>query len=86
MFSNLRILRDRSHGVPSWCQEILKDVLDKKQLIVVFDDGRPELRQSSVVPNKLLIKPVVSDHMLTLPKAPSGMGLKVAVTEVSSDL
>ena len=70
--------------MPSWCLEILKDVLDKKQLIVVLDDGRPEFRQSAVVPNALLVKRVKSKSL----KPPSQLSLepvlKISVTEVSS--
>ena len=80
---HFRILRERSHGVPAWCLEILKDILDKKQLIVVLDDGRPEFRQSAVVPNTLLVKPVKSRSLSVPSETTIEPVLRVSVTEVS---
>ena len=76
-----RLLRERSHGVPAWCMEMLRDILDKKQLIVVHDDGRPEHRQSALIPNRLLVKPVCSSKFLR--RASHSTLLKVSVTDVS---
>ena len=68
--------------MPAWCMEMLKDILDKQQLIVVLDDGRPEFRQSALIPNRLLVKPVRSSNIL---RQPSHTILKVSVTDVSEN-
>lgn len=32
-----RLVWERAHGVPAWCMELLRDMLDKQQLLVLLD-------------------------------------------------
>lgn len=37
---SLRLLKERAHGVPAWCMELLRDLLDNGQLIITIDAGQ----------------------------------------------
>ncbi|KAL3874935.1 hypothetical protein ACJMK2_037887, partial [Sinanodonta woodiana] len=52
-----KILHERSLGVPSWCMELLRDMLNKSVLQVIEDDDTPGLRDATVTPNRAYITP-----------------------------
>ena len=56
------MLRERAQGVPYWCEQLLLDMTEKKQLIVTYDDGSNAM--STIAPNAAQLKKVFSDHSL----------------------
>ncbi|KAL5008851.1 hypothetical protein ScPMuIL_014432 [Solemya velum] len=52
-----RLLRDRSYGIPAWCEQLLTDMVENKELMVFIDDGFSNLRLSTITPNINYIKP-----------------------------
>lgn len=58
------MLRERTQGVPYWCEQLLIDMTEKKQLIVTYDDGSSTMRENTIAPNAAQLKKVFSDHSL----------------------
>lgn len=58
------MLRERAQGVPCWCEQLLLDMTEKKQLIVTYDDGSNAMRENTIAPNAAQLKKVFSDHSL----------------------
>ena len=58
------MLRERAQGVPYWCEQLLLDMTEKKQLIVTYDDGSNAMRENTIAPNAAQLKKVFSDHSL----------------------
>lgn len=58
------MLRERTQGVPYWCEQLLIDMTEKKQLIVTYDDGSSTMRENTIAPNAAQLKRVFSDHSL----------------------
>lgn len=58
------MLRERTQGVPYWCEQLLIDMTEKKQLIVFYDDGSSTMRENTIAPNAAQLKKVFSDHSL----------------------
>lgn len=50
-----------------WCLEILRDMLEKKELLIVLDDGRQEYIHPFIAPNKALITTAATSHRLNVP-------------------
>lgn len=58
------MLLERTQGVPYWCEQLLIDMTEKKQLIVTYDDGSSTMRENTIAPNAAQLKKVFSDHSL----------------------
>ncbi|KAL4238402.1 Adenylate cyclase type 10 [Mactra antiquata] len=80
------LLRERSHGVPAWCLEILRDLLENKDLVIVNDNGRRRSLQSSVVPSKALISTNLGMQSQDVPSESRVQHLQgVSATELVED-
>ncbi|XP_067681875.1 adenylate cyclase type 10-like [Haliotis asinina] len=51
-----KLLRDISHGVPSWVEQLLRDMYDRRQILIRYNDNAHNTFRTSVVaPKKALI-------------------------------
>ncbi|KAK3591572.1 hypothetical protein CHS0354_041619 [Potamilus streckersoni] len=76
-----KILHERSLGVPTWCLELLRDMLNKSVLQVIEDDGTPGLRDATVTPNRAYITPSL---IVSGTEAISSV-LRVSATKLNKD-
>ncbi|XP_062574125.1 adenylate cyclase type 10-like isoform X2 [Saccostrea cucullata] len=56
------MLRERTQGVPYWCEQLLLDMTEKNQLIITYDDGSTAMRQNTIAPKAAQLEKVFSDH------------------------
>ncbi|XP_055956861.1 adenylate cyclase type 10 [Patella vulgata] len=49
------LVRKLSHGIPSWTEQLLLAMYEKKQLLIVINDGKQSLGQSTVSPQTIFI-------------------------------
>ncbi|OWF53352.1 adenylate cyclase type 10-like isoform X2 [Mizuhopecten yessoensis] len=56
-----RMLREMTHGVPSWCEQLLVDMVEKKQLTILQDSGHFKHLESMVAPLSQYIRRLDTD-------------------------
>ena len=45
-----RLLKERAQGVPYWCEQLLVDMAEKKQILVVSDTGSSSQYEDTIAP------------------------------------
>lgn len=54
-FNFCSVLREKSHGVPSWCEQLLKEMFYEETIVIVPEKKRqeylPKQQEPSVAPN-----------------------------------
>ncbi|XP_060063755.1 adenylate cyclase type 10-like [Ylistrum balloti] len=56
-----RMLREMTHGVPSWCEQLLVDMVEKKQLTILQYSGHFKHFESMVAPPSQFIRRLDTD-------------------------
>ncbi|CAC5390739.1 unnamed protein product [Mytilus coruscus] len=51
-----RLLKERCHGVPYWCEQVLIDMVEKKQLMILETEEGSHIEESTIAPNANHIK------------------------------
>ncbi|CAG2250808.1 unnamed protein product [Mytilus edulis] len=51
-----RLLKERCHGVPYWCEQVLIDMVEKRQLMILETEEGSHIEESTIAPNANHIK------------------------------
>lgn len=60
-----RMLREMTHGVPSWCEQLLVDMVEKKQLTIQYESNQLKHVDSMVAPLSQYIRRLDTDDDLS---------------------